>query len=88
MLPIQFRLSRLAVVARFGAVVILLALSFLAGCARFGFHGEKVSLDPSPGAGQKSPLWGADPERFAVTNEAKHIEDRLLDSKRQTVVAD
>ena len=88
MLPIPSRPIRLAVVARFVAVPTLLALSFLAGCARLGSHNEKISLAPTLEMGQKLPASNGDTESFALTNEGRHIEDRLLDRRRGTLLPD
>ncbi len=88
MSPIPSRPIRLAVVTRFGSVLTLLALSFLAGCARLGGHNENVSLAPTLEMGQKVPARNSDTESFALTNEGRHIEDRLLDRRRGTLLPD
>lgn len=88
MSPISSRPIRSAVIVRFGSVLALLTLIFLVGCSRLSSHNEKLSLAPTLEMGQKPSVRNSDTESFALTNEGRHIEDRLLDRRRGTLLPD
>ncbi len=88
MLPKLFRFNRLSARLRCGCVLGVVMLSVSAGCSHVGFHEQKLVPAPSLEMGQQIPRRSGDTEPFALTNEARQIEDRLLNRQRTVMLPD
>ncbi len=82
MLPKVFLTRPRIGIVRFGALCILALLLLSAGCSNPGLRNENLNLAPSLEMGQQVPQKGTDTEPFALTNEGRRIEDRLLSRQR------
>ncbi len=89
MLPYLSHPSRWAAAARCGCVLVALTLAALsAGCSNFGLQESELVPSPTLETGQRLPDRSSDTEPFAVTNEGKQIESRLLDRQRKIMLPD
>lgn len=65
---------------------LLAVLSMATGCSWFGWSKAPYSLAPSLEMGRQLPEDAPASEPFALTNEGRKIEDRLLDGKRKSTL--
>lgn len=75
-------------IVRFGALCVLALLLLPAGCSHPGLRNDNLDLAPSLGMGTQVPQKGSDTEPFALTNEGRRIEDRMLSRQRPVLLTD
>lgn len=79
---------RLSGIVRFGALCILALFFVSAGCSNPGFRHDNLAPAPTLEMGQQVPQESNDTEPFALTNEGRRIEDRLLSRQRPVRLPD
>ncbi len=89
MLPHAKLSGRLIGALRRGGVLVVLTLAFhAAGCSNLGLKESNLTPAPAFETGRQLPRQTSDTEPFAVTNEGKQIEDRLLNRQRAVMLPD
>jgi hypothetical protein len=86
-MPASTQSTRHKIGRRLLGVACLVVSVAVAGCSWFDFNEDRYNLAPSLEMGERVPDPDEPDEPWAMTNEGRQIEDRLLSRDRRNVLS-